>query len=359
MDFFEFNKLAGGLLLAGVVTIFIGIFGNMLVPKQEAGHGAMPHDTGVTAAAPTAPAKPAGPEPIATMLAGADIARGESITKKCTACHTFTEGGAAKQGPNLYNIVGADIAGRGDFKYSDAMAELPGEWNYDSLNQFLYKPKGFIKGTKMTFAGLKKARDRADLIAYLRSLSAAPLPLPEGDGAALESEQKDMPKPRAALPTAADAAPPAQEASPVLDAAPVTNERQAWRFSLVGTAAAAEPAQSLAELLAAADPAAGKKVSRKCTACHTFDKGGKKRVGPNLWNIVGADVAAREGYKYSKGLIAFGGKWTYERLDAYLTKPRKAVPGGKMSFIGLKKPKDRAAMIVFMRSFADEPLPLP
>jgi len=346
MDFFEFNKLAGGLLLAGVVTMFIGIFGNTLVPKQEGGHGAEPHDAGVTAAAPAAPAEPAGPEPVAAMLAEADLARGESITRKCTACHTFAEGGAAKQGPNLYNIVGADIGGRGDFRYSDAMAALPGAWTYDSLNQFLYKPRGFLKGTKMNFVGLKKARDRADLIAYLRSLSAAPLPLPEGGGAALESEPQDAPKPRAALP-------------PAPDAAPAATGRQAWRFSLIGAAAAAEPAEGLAALLAMADPEAGKKVSRKCTACHTFDKGGKKRVGPNLWNIVGADVAARDGYKYSKAMVAFGGKWTYERLDAYLAKPRKVVPGGKMSFIGLKKPEDRAAIIAFMRAFADDPPPLP
>ena len=98
MDFFELNKLAGGLLLAGVVTFFIGIFGNTLVPKQDAAHHGAP-DAAMAAATPAAaPAKPAGPEPIAAMLAEADIARGESITRKCTACHTFAEGGATKQG---------------------------------------------------------------------------------------------------------------------------------------------------------------------------------------------------------------------------------------------------------------------
>lgn len=353
MDFFEVNKIAGGLLLAGVVTIFIGIFGNTLVPKHDGGHGAEPHEADMAATAPTARSEPAGPEPIAGMLAEADIARGESITKKCTACHTFDEGGAAKQGPNLYNIVGADIAAREDFGYSDAMAEQEGDWTYANLNAFLHKPKKFIKGTKMTFVGLKKARDRADLIAYLRSLSASPQPLPEGG--APEPEKEGEAEPKAALPAEPDRRQAVREPAP----APETEDRLGWSFSLIGAAMAAEPAKSLAERLAAADPEAGKKVWRKCKACHTINKGGKKRIGPNLWNIVGADVGAREGFKYSKGMLAFGGQWTYERLDAYLTKPRKVVKGGKMSFVGLKKPKDRANVIAFMRGMADEPLPLP
>lgn len=369
MDFFEVNKLAGGLLLAGVVTIFIGIFGNTLVPKQDGGHGVEPHGAEMAAAVPAARTEPAGPEPIAAMLAEADIARGESITKKCTACHTFDEGGAAKQGPNLYNIVGADIAAREGFSYSDAMAEHPGEWSYANLNAFLFKPKTFLKGTKMTFVGLKKTRDRADLIAYLRSLSASPQPLPEGGAEEGASEPKASlpaaPGPeRTARPTMA---PEAEEAAAltrpfrggVSHRIPEPARERGWRFSLIGRAAAAEPAKGLAELLAAADPKKGKKVWNKCKACHTLDKGGKKRIGPNLWNIVGADVAAREGFKYSKAMVAFGGKWTYERLDAYLTKPRKVVPGGKMAFIGLKKAKDRANVIALMRTMADEPLPLP
>ena len=353
MDFYEFNKLAGGLLLAGVVTMFIGIFGNTLVPKHDGGHGAEPHEADLAAVAPAARPQAAAPEPIAGMLAEADVARGESITKKCTACHTFDEGGAAKQGPNLYNVVGADIAAREGFGYSDAMAEHPGEWSYANLNAFLFKPKNFIKGTKMTFVGLKKARDRADLIAYMRSLSASPQPLPEGD--AEEPAEEGEAEPKAALPTEPDSKQAARETAP----APARDDRLGWSFSLIGAAMAAEPDKSLAERLAAADPEAGKKVWRKCKACHTIDKGGKKRIGPNLWSVVGADVGAREGFKYSKGMLAFGGQWTYERLDAYLTKPRKVVKGGKMSFVGLKKPKDRANVIAFMRMQADEPLPLP
>lgn len=353
MDFYEFNKVAGGLLLAGVVTIFIGMFGNTLVPRHDGGHGAGTHEADMAAAAPAARSEPAGPEPIAGMLAGADVARGQSITKKCAACHTFDEGGAAKQGPNLYNIVGTDIAAREDFGYSDAMAEQEGDWTYASLNAFLHKPKKFIKGTKMTFVGLKKTRDRADLVAYLRTLSASPLPLP--GGGAEEPAKEEGSEPKAALPAEPDRRQAAREIGP----APETEDRPGWSFSLIGAAMAAEPAKGLAERLAAADPEAGKKVWRKCKACHTIDKGGKKRIGPNLWNIVGADVGVREGFKYSKGMLAFGGQWTYERLDAYLTKPRKVVKGGKMSFIGLKKPKDRANVIVFLRGMADEPLPLP
>ena len=353
MDFFEVNKLAGGLLMAGVVTMFIGIFGNTLVPTHDGGHGVEPHGADMAAAVPAARTEPAGPEPVAGMLAEADIARGESITKKCTACHTFDEGGAAKQGPNLYNIVGADIAAREGFGYSDAMAEHPGEWSYANLNAFLFKPKRFLKGTKMTFVGLKKARDRADIIAYLRTLSASPQPLPEGE--AEEPAKEGEAEPKAALPAQPDPVRAAERAAP----APEADGGLSWSFSLIGAAMAAEPDKSLAERLAAADLKKGKKVWNKCKACHTIDKGGKKRIGPNLWNIVGGDVGVREGFKYSKGMIAFGGKWTYERLDAYLTKPRKVVKGGKMAFVGLKKPKDRADVIAFMRTMADEPLPLP
>ncbi|MCY4318444.1 MAG: cytochrome c family protein [Alphaproteobacteria bacterium] len=358
MDFYEFNKFAGGLLLAGIVTIFIGMFGNTLVPKHDGGHGAELNEADMAAAAPATRAKPAGPEPIIGMLAEADIARGESITKKCTACHTFDEGGAAKQGPNLYNIVGADIAGREGFSYSNAMAEQEGDWTYDSLNAFLFKPRGFIKGTKMNFVGLKKARDRADLIAYMRSLSASPQPLPESG--ALAPAKEGATEPKASLTAAPDRKQVAAESgASVLNVAPGVNSRFDWNFSLIGTAAAAESDKSLAERLAAADPEAGKKVWNKCKACHTIDKGGKKRIGPNLWNIVGADVGAREGFKYSKAMLAFGGQWTYERLDAYLTKPRGVVKGGKMAFVGLKKAKDRANVIAFMRLMADEPQPLP
>ena len=112
-----------------------------------------------------------------------------------------------------------------------------------------------------------------------------------------------------------------------------------------------------AEMPVVGDPAKGQKVFRKCASCHTVDKGGKTKSGPNLWGVVGADVAASGGYKkYSKALRGHGGQWTPARLDAFLTKPRKDVPGTRMTFAGLKKEKDRSNLIAYLNAQSDRPL---
>ena len=106
----------------------------------------------------------------------------------------------------------------------------------------------------------------------------------------------------------------------------------------VAEAAAADMAPSILGLIAAADTAAGQKVAKKCTTCHDLAKNGPDKVGPNLWDIVGNPMAARQGYKYSDALADLGGQWGYDELDAFLAKPRAFAPGTKMSFGGLKKP---------------------
>lgn len=115
----------------------------------------------------------------------------------------------------------------------------------------------------------------------------------------------------------------------------------------------------IAALLAAADADAGARLSKKCAACHSFDKGGKNKVGPNLWDIVGKAIASGEGYKYSGVLAGLGGEWTYDNLDAFLTKPKDFAAGTKMSFAGLKNAEDRADLIAFLRGRSDDPKPLP
>ena len=117
--------------------------------------------------------------------------------------------------------------------------------------------------------------------------------------------------------------------------------------------------ESLAVLLASADIAKGKKLFKKCAVCHTTDSGGKNKIGPNLWNIVNAERGKKEGFSYSKPLLAMTGNWSYGSLDTFLTKPRSYIKGTKMQFSGIKKATDRAAVIAFLRGLSDTPAPLP
>ncbi|MEP2980106.1 MAG: cytochrome c family protein [Lentilitoribacter sp.] len=119
---------------------------------------------------------------IGPLLASADIGAGEKVFKKCAACHTIEDGGANKVGPGLWDIVGHAVGAKDGFGYSAAMTEYAAggtNWDYENLNKFFLKPKAYIKGTAMGFAGLKKEKDRANLIAYMRTFSASPVALPE------------------------------------------------------------------------------------------------------------------------------------------------------------------------------------
>ena len=173
------NKIAGAALLVALVLMAISTIGNALVHPRDSGKG----KAVVTAAAkpePAAkvPAKAAEPIQIAALLPDADTAKGVKVFKKCKACHTVEKDGKNKVGPNLWNVVNAEVGKRGGFSYSKAMVEKGGTWSYENLNAFLTKPKAFVPRTKMAFAGLKKAGDRAAVIVYLRSLSDSPAPLP-------------------------------------------------------------------------------------------------------------------------------------------------------------------------------------
>ena len=122
----------------------------------------------------------------APAWADGDAAAGEKIFKKCQACHTAEDGGANKVGPNLWNIVNRPVASHEGFKYSGAMTEFAAGgtvWDYDHLDHFIKKPKDLVPGTAMGFAGLSKIQDRADLIAYLRTMSNDPAPLPDPNAA--------------------------------------------------------------------------------------------------------------------------------------------------------------------------------
>ena len=122
---------------------------------------------------------PAAAEPIEVLLAKASTERGEAAAKKCAACHTFDKGGPSRVGPNLWGVVGRHRAGVSGFNYSAAMKNKGGEWTFEELNKFLAGPGGYIPGTSMTFAGLTRGGERADVIEFLRTRADSPVPQPK------------------------------------------------------------------------------------------------------------------------------------------------------------------------------------
>ncbi|MBP0444408.1 cytochrome c family protein [Roseomonas sp. SSH11] len=173
----EANKAFAAVLTAGICFMVAGLVGGLVVHPQRLDKPAIETGEVVTAAAPAAPAAL---EPIAPLLASANVENGRTIaSRQCAACHTFTEGGRNAVGPNLYGVVGGPHAHREDFNYSPAMKALHEKpWDYEALNAFLNRPAAAIPGTRMAFAGLNQAQQRADVIAYLRSLAGSPVPLP-------------------------------------------------------------------------------------------------------------------------------------------------------------------------------------
>ncbi|MEJ0074940.1 MAG: cytochrome c family protein [Alphaproteobacteria bacterium] len=178
MDSFEINKILGALLFTCLCLLALNIGAHavfsplapakpgmeVVVTEHPAGGGA---------------AKPEPDQPIAQLLASANVQKGESSAKKCAACHTFGKGEPNRVGPNLYGVVGRPKGTEGGFAYSDAMKKKGGNWSLDDLNEFLAGPQKYVPGTKMSFAGLPKGSERADVIAYLNSKSDSPQPLPK------------------------------------------------------------------------------------------------------------------------------------------------------------------------------------
>jgi cytochrome c len=203
MNSFEINKILGALLGTCLVLVAMHIAsGAIFTPEPPAKPGyeiavkEEPPGGGATAAAPAE-------VPIENLLASASTDRGAQVAKQCQACHNLQEGQGAKVGPDLYGVVGRQVASVAGFNYSSALKKLSGTWTFDALNKWLTKPSADAPGTAMTFAGLSSEKQRADVIAYLNTLSANPLPLPVAQGAAAPAANP----PAAAAPPAGSAAP--------------------------------------------------------------------------------------------------------------------------------------------------------
>ena len=189
----EFNKIFAALLVAGIIAMFAGFIAKNLTQPHELKENAFKIE-GVESAGGDA-AKEKLPEPVLAMLAEADVARGQKLSKACAACHSFDKGGANGVGPNLWGIVGRSKQSVGGFTYSGSLNEQGGNlWNYAELNKFLWKPKKYASGTKMNYIGLKKPKDRAAMIAWLRTLAPSSKALPSAAQIAAEAAELAPPE---------------------------------------------------------------------------------------------------------------------------------------------------------------------
>ena len=129
--------------------------------------------------------------------------------------------------------------------------------------------------------------------------------------------------------------------------------------SATATLAKADGQVDISALLALGTLDHGKKIFKKCAACHSINQGGKNKIGPTLYSVVGRAVGSISDYKYSKALVSYGKEWTFEELNGFLLKPSSWIKGNKMGFAGLKKEEDRASVILYLNENSDNPIPLP
>ncbi len=218
------------------------------------------------------------------MMSGAwaagDAVKGKKLAAKCQACHTLEKGGKKSLGPNLFGIIGQKAGAVKGYKYSKAMKSSGIIWDDATFTDFVAKPKKVVKRTKMSFRGFKKATQRADLLAYFKTLGG-------------KSSQKVI------------------------------------TGSVEG----------------------GKIVAKNhCVVCHTFEKGGKMLYGPNLFDMAGKPAAAIKGYNYSQALKNSGLTWTDKNLIGFLADPEQFLPGTIARFPGLKKAKQKADILAYMKT---------
>lgn len=319
------NKIAAALLTAGLVFWGANRIASILVPEEAPKTPAiklagLPALGVSTPQATSEAAPPSGPASVIPLLGHADVAKGQAfVQEQCAACHTLTNGGANGVGPNLYGVLGGPMFAKAGFSYSSAAkAKAQGNWDYAKMSDWLTDPAAYVPGTAMPYAGIKNLETRADVIAYLRTLSATPLPLPS-----------------AAQVQAASAATPAP-------------------------AAGGAPPSGIAPFFAHVDLAKGQAlVQEQCTACHSLAAGGPTIVGPDLYGIVGAKMFAHPGFNYSAAVKAkAGGIWTPQEMSDWLENPMGFAPGTAMAYPGIKNDQTRADVIAYLNQNSTSPAKL-
>jgi len=180
MDSFELNKIIAAILMVALLVIGLGKIadGVFHVEKPKKPGYAVEVEQAVDTNSETGQDIVEAKIDISAIMSLGDVVSGEKIFKKCAACHSINSGGANKIGPALYNVVGRKVGGVNDYKYSKALATYDKDWTFEELNGFLQKPASYLKGTKMSYAGLRKEKDRASIIKYLNQNSDNPKQLP-------------------------------------------------------------------------------------------------------------------------------------------------------------------------------------
>jgi cytochrome c2 len=316
-----FNKIAGAVLGTLLVLVALRIVAEALFGPEE------PQTEEQQAASEATPAVDP-TQALYVRIVDADPATGQQAASACQGCHTLTEGGATVVGPNLFNVVNRVIGSVEGFSYSSALQDLhdQGEtWTYVNLDAWLTNTTDFAHGTAMVFS-VSDPDQRAAIIAYLRTLSNDPAPLPEiepGVREAMEGGEAGG----AAAPAASAAAPAASAAAP-----------------------------DIATVIANADPAAGQQAVGQCMGCHTFTEGGADGIGPNLFGVVGRPAGGGD-HNYTAALQKLnqdGVVWTLANLDEFLTDPGAMAPGTAMP-ISITDDTERHNVIAYLATLTTTP----
>ena len=177
MNSFEINKIIASILLVVLLVVSVNKLGDIVFEVEKPKMAAYKVEGLVATTKSTTNSNTAEAVDVSALLALGSVEKGKKVFKKCAACHSINAGGGNKIGPKLWNVMFRPVGAITDYKYSKALVDYGKNWSFEELNGFLLKPKSWIKGTKMSYAGLKKEKDRAAVILYMNENTNNPLPL--------------------------------------------------------------------------------------------------------------------------------------------------------------------------------------